>query len=939
MKNIWIKIAGIGLNDQMDPFLKKRVKLTNQIVFSISAIALFYVFVFYAVGLKELSYITTAIPLLFATCLILNHYKHYHAGRLLFLLSVNFSVFLYCYFLGADSAMGITFFSLSLMPWLLFEIKDWKYILGGTVISTSLFYTFYFSDPTSIMGIEPSVQHILALSFYGMSFFVCALCIGFMSFQNSVSEHAMNYANNRMTVLLHQVQDQRDKLESQQEELRQNNEELAHQTEELRASEEELRIQEEELRQINVELEEKSESLELSGIELQKKTVELEAANKYKSEFLANMSHELRTPLNSVLILANLLKENSTANLNAKQIEYAGIIHKSGTDLLNLINDILDLSKIEAGKADFHLEEVKVSELILDMEQLFTVLADQKKVNFVIDLGTNTPETIITDKIRLEQVLKNLLSNAFKFTPEKGKITIGFNAHEQGLVVSVSDTGIGIPADKQQLIFEAFQQADGSTSRRYGGTGLGLSISKELVGRLGGKMYVDSKPGAGSTFTIYLPVDASSVSQKAHTPPLAVSHTVPEVNFLAVKEQTIVKDDKSDIKIGLKSILIIEDDIVFAQLVNDFAKGKGYKTIVAVSGDEGIFYAKKYRPSAIILDLGLPIIDGRNILKILKSDDELKTIPVHVITSEDRTDFAVDQVESFFIKPLIRNELELTFTSIESYIHEHYKNILLLLSNNLQLKNMFESLTSEIDSEIMYDIAENSEQAIEILTNKGSDCVIVDIGDKIEKGINTVKELRNAAQKDTHMIVYLEGDISSADEKLLKTYADSIIRKSVQAKGRLLDEVELFLHKINNHSTPAIPEKYSGNMDKSLAGKKVLLVDDDMRNIFALTALLESQGMSVIAAENGKESLEMLKTNSDVDIVLMDIMMPEMDGYEAMYRIRNDMHELKLPIIALTAKAMTGDREKCIEAGASDYITKPVDQNKLFSLMRVWLAQ
>lgn len=744
-------------------------------------------------------------------------------------------------------------------------------------------------------------------------------------------------SKDKMYQLLGTVQEQKEQLESQQEELRQTNEELTHQADVLKASEEELTTQGEELRQMNVELEEKTEVIESASKALEEKAAELEVSSRYKSEFLANMSHELRTPLNSVLILANLLRENKTQTLTSKQTEYARIIHKSGTDLLNLINDILDLSKIEAGKVELHFEQVKLTEVAYDMDQLFGALAAEKKIRFNTDISGMLPETINTDRQRLGQVVKNLLSNSFKFTPEDGQVTLKFAVAGDSLALSVSDTGIGIPEEKQKLIFEAFQQADGSTSRKFGGTGLGLSISKELVSRLGGVLNLESVAGHGSTFTVLLPMDGEKIWKEPQR--MVASSAVPEYDLDKVKEQTLIKDDKAEIRSWEQVILIIEDDPVFAGIVHNFAHDRGYKTIVAISGDEGLLYARKYRPSAIILDLGLPVIDGRSILKIIKSDPDLKDIPVHVVTAEDRSDISPEHVEGFFNKPLQRNELEQTFSSIESYIRNHYKNILIMHSGNEQLRGMFETLADTLHDGVTYEMARSKDQAKEILAQKEIDCIIADIDGDILAGINTLRELKEAASENVYLITCLEGDISVADEKQIKKYSESIIRKSTQATSRLLDEVELFLHKIKTTPKLGVPAKFSGALDKSLAGKKVLLADDDMRNVFALTALLEEQGMEVVAAEHGREALEMLANNPDVDIVLMDIMMPEMDGYEAIRHIRANKRHAGLPVIALTAKAMTGDREKCLEAGASDYITKPIENNKLFSLMRVWLSQ
>lgn len=944
MSSSWQNITNIGIHGQADGALVKRIKLTNQITFAVMAIALCYVFVFIYFGFRELAVYTFLASLLFFDIFFLNKKGWHLAARVLFIIQLNCVVYVYSIYLGSAASMHLIFFAMACLPWLLFEVSDLVYNLSGVFLSAILYYTYLALEPPAFVMASDDIVHALSLSLNGVVFVVSGLSLWFLSFQNYTSEQSLLVANDKLNGLLRELQEKNELLESQQQ-LKRLNEELTRQAEELRASEEELKTQEEELRQINTELEEKSEALKLSleTVEeartiLHKKTIELEATNRYKSEFLANMSHELRTPLNSVLILANLLKENTDANLSPRQVEFAGIIHKSGMDLLNLINDILDLAKIEIGKIDFHFETVKLSEVIHDMRELFTVLAGEKKLLFNIEVSALAPEEIKTDKTRMEQILKNLLSNAFKFTPEKGTVALSVSPEGTGINISVSDTGIGIAPEKQQIIFEAFQQADGSTNRRFGGTGLGLSISKELVSKLGGSVRLVSTVGKGSTFTVWLPVDGSAV-QGNNVQPIIVSSSLPEVDLSNVNEQIQIVDDKTVLIGAGKSILIIEDDVVFARMVNDFAHEKGYKTIVAISGDEGLYYARKFKPTAIILDLYLPVVDGRSILKILKSDTELKDIPVHVFTSDDKREGIADQTETFFHKPLLGNELELTFSSIESYIRDHYKNILILLAGNDRLRNLFEEIAYKKRSGIIYDFAETKDQALQVLASKKSDCVIVDIGTEIQAGISTVKELRKAASENAHLIVCLEGEIQSADEKQLALYTNSIVRKSGYAQRRIIDEIELFLHKINSPSYPTIPPKYNQEMDRLLIDKVVLLADDDMRNVFALTALLENHGMKVLAAENGREAVELLEANQHVDLVLMDIMMPEMDGFEAMRKIRMEKRYVKLPIIALTAKAMVGDREKCMEAGASDYITKPVDHYQLFSLMRVWLSQ
>lgn len=761
---------------------------------------------------------------------------------------------------------------------------------------------------------------------------------------------ALQSANSRKKVmtLLEEVQVQKEILESQQEELRQSNEELTRQSEILQASEEELRVQEEELRQINLEMNENNAALELARQELSRKAQELEQTSTYKSEFLANMSHELRTPLNSVLILAKLLEENKHENLTPKQTEYAGIIHKSGADLLRLINDILDLSKIEAGKVDFHFEKIKILDILSNMHQLFNVVADEKKLNFVTEIIEGTNEFINSDRPRLEQVLRNLLSNAFKFTPEGGTVKLVVNNRDNNNIsFTVTDTGVGIPKDKQQLIFEAFRQADGSTSRKYGGTGLGLSISREIVFRLGGVMQVTSIEKKGSSFMFFLPIDGEEAAISTVTldsfgeeseDSLESEATYPTVNFDTPATQTQVEDDRDALTKNDKPLLIIEDDANFAGIVRDFARNKGYKTVVALNGDEGLFYARKYKPAAIILDMGLPVIDGNSILKILKNNDELKNILVHVISANEVSGGVRKAIEGYSQKPLRSSDLELVFTGITSKLRANFKKVLVISADEKPNEKILQSISEARQIPTEFIRVQDVPQASLALNTSKYDGIVLDCNSYTTQELDQLRELREIAGSiNVPVIVCLDHDISGADELQLKKYADVIIRKSVYAQDRVIDELELFLFKVKEiHNTPRIVE--SSLPESVLKGKKILLADDDMRNVFSLTALLSEQGMEVISAGDGKEALDLLNMNPDVNLVLMDIMMPGMDGYEAMKHIRRETKYQRLPVIALTAKAMPGDREKCITAGASDYIAKPVDNSKLLSLMRVWLS-
>lgn len=723
------------------------------------------------------------------------------------------------------------------------------------------------------------------------------------------------------------TQDQRNILEVQQEELRQSNEELQVQTEELQASQEELRVKEEDLTMLNLALEEKTESLEVAAIEMQRKNDDLERSGKYKSEFLANMSHELRTPLNSILILTALMQENKAGNLDNRQRENLRIVYQSGSDLLTLINDILDLSKIEAGKVEFMIDELAVSDIADELKRSFAAVADKKQIRFWVNTTNIGATKVHTDRQRLGQVIKNLLSNAFKFTPNSGKVELTFEAVDQTLNISVSDTGVGIPPDKQQLIFEAFQQADGATTRRYGGTGLGLSISKELVSRLGGRISVQSAVGTGSVFTVSMPLNAAN-------PADAEIDITPSST---VTEQTQIKDDRTVLMPSQRSILIIEDDVNFARTVNDFAADRGFKTIIALSGDEGLFYARKYRPSAIVLDLGLPVISGQHILKTLKGDPELQHIPIHVISAMDGLGMPQDGIESFVQKPVNPQQLALAFGSIETYIRQHYKKVLILSSEGSTLRPFLATMSESNLPGTIYDMTDSFDLTLQSLLTGDADCLIIDIGKGYDEALQQLQKIR-AAAPNVHIIACFDHQPSPDTAKRFQPFTNTLIGPSEQAGKRLLDEVELFLHRMTERNTVKVPEQFGSEPDTVFTDKTILVADDDMRNIYALSALLEGHGMHIITAEHGREAVDLLRKHPETDLVLMDIMMPEMDGYEATRQIRSNPKNERLPIIALTAKAMLGDREKCLAAGASDYITKPVNNQQLLSLLRVWLS-
>lgn len=714
---------------------------------------------------------------------------------------------------------------------------------------------------------------------------------------NVASAIQAQQARAKINTLLDEVQEHKESLVKQQEELRQTNNELSRQAQELQET------------------------------------------SKYKSEFLANMSHELRTPLNSVLILAKLLSDNNPKNLTPKQIEYATIIHRSGSDLLKLINDILDLSKIEAGKIDLTIEEIKPDTIIADLQQLFSVVAAQKNVEFKIIKDPTIPSFIKTDIQRLEQIIKNLLSNAFKFTPEGGKVTLQFklnNKNANKLSISVKDSGIGISLEKQQLIFEAFQQADGSTSRKFGGTGLGLSISKHLSKLLGGEIDVQSNEGEGSEFTLIIPIEIIETTEVKKE---ALKTTAaPSLND--VEEQNKVIDDRNNINETDEVVLIIEDDINFATIVRDFARNKKFKTIVALQGDEGLLYAKKFRLNAIILDVQLPMLDGWSLLKILKEDANTKHIPVHIISAFDDNRFNGGGALAYVKKPINLEGLDLAFSKISHYLKQHFKNVLLISSEHLKhihIQELFQQKYKEVSFISASSVEEGKLKASQVRV----DCIIIDLSENNfihSAAFHSWKTELNAQQ--TPIILLTNSHISTDEETYLKTISESIVKNSSSADIKLISEIEQFLYKLKQHENQANhPIDHDKPTIKNLAGRKILIVDDDMRNVYALSTALEAEQAEIVSASDGKESLEILKQNLDTQLVLMDIMMPEMDGYDAMKHIRQTLNLTQLPIIALTAKAMAGDREKCIAAGASDYITKPVDIQKLLTLIKLWLSQ
>ncbi|RXZ81530.1 response regulator [Paenibacillaceae bacterium] len=789
--------------------------------------------------------------------------------------------------------------------------------------------------------------------------------------------------------LTEELQVQSEELLSQQEELRSSNEKLEEHAKQLKKSEEMLQSQQEELEQSNEELlqkthmlelqmkqtEQKNEQIEKTRATLEKQTVQLALSSKYKSEFLTNMSHELRTPLNSLLILSQMLADNRDGNLTSKQIEFAGTIHSSGSDLLKLIDEILDLSKISAGKMDVVIEHVPLGELEQYFRRSFKAIGEERGIGFEIRLDDNVPKEIYTDSHRVKQILKNLLSNAFKFTSH-GAVELTIRSVGQGesdamesnaplVAFEVKDTGIGIPADKQDLIFEAFQQVDGTTSRIYGGTGLGLAISRDLAGLLGGSINLESEEGKGSIFTLYLPefhVAGEQHSRQLHDSVLNTPMEEPGSNgqaeltgvVPAIREAAagfspqsaattgtvaeFVEDDRDQLGEQDKVVLIIEDDLNFAKVLLDIARARGFKGIVALQGDKGLAYVWSYKPDAILLDIQLPVMDGWTVLNQLKHHADTRHIPVHVISVVDEIQQGLSMGALAYVKkPTSKENLDQLFTQIESFLERDLKRLLVVEDDAVQRNSIVELIGHD---DVSITAVSTGREALEELALHHYDCMVLDLGLPDMTGFELLDEIRrNDALHDLPIIIYTGRELDKKEELRLKKYAGTIIIKDVKSPERLLDETTLFLHRVEAN----LPEDKRSllrklhSIETIFEGKHILIVDDDIRNVFALSSVLENYKMTITFAENGREALEQLEKNPGIQLVLMDIMMPEMDGYEAMREIRAMPMYDKLPIIAVTAKAMKDDRDKCIDAGASDYIAKPVNTEQLLSLMRVWL--
>jgi signal transduction histidine kinase/CheY-like chemotaxis protein len=781
-------------------------------------------------------------------------------------------------------------------------------------------------------------------------------------------------ATMRTEALLKQSQSLAEELQSQQDELKESNVRLEEQAASLRASEELLKKQQEALKQSNEELEEKARELtvqkaevdiknreiELAKLAVQERAEQLALTSKYKSEFLASMSHELRTPLNSLLILAEMLAGNPEDNLTAKQVECAQTILTSGSDLQVLINDILDMAKIESGTMTVDLGDVPFSELREYVERTFLPVAQKKKLAFTTELASGLPKSILTDARRLEQVLRNLISNALKFT-ERGRVSLklehvtsgwgcgheSLGRAESVIAFRVSDTGIGIPADKLRVIFEPFQQADTGTSRKYGGTGLGLSISREIAKLLGGEIQVTSTVGKGSTFTLYLPQEHPSTAteppaSRPRTPPddgptRTAKEPAGEASPSALPSREI-QDDRDAIQPGDRVLLIVENDPAFARILLDQARSRGFKGLVVLGGKAGLELANKTRPDAITLDLRLPDMNGWKVLEHLKHDLNTRHIPVQIISVEEDWPRGLKMgAIAYLKKPTSQQALAEAFAKIQNFVERRVKNLLVVESDEVHRNNVVELIGN---GDVHTTGVATGADALSALQADRFDCMVLDLFLPDMSGFELIHKIKRKAQlRDLPIIIYSGKELTHEEEEELNRLAEASVIKDVRSPERLLDETALFLHRVEAN-LPEVKKRILRQIhetDPVLANRKILVVDDDLRNIFALTTILEHHQMQVLSAENGKSGIEILRQTPGIDIVLMDIMMPEMDGYETIRAIRSMVSFKSLPIIALTAKAMRGDREKCIEAGASDYIAKPVNAGQLVSLLRVWL--
>lgn len=768
----------------------------------------------------------------------------------------------------------------------------------------------------------------------------------------------------RLQTLLHETQRQTEELQVQGEELRVSNEELEEQGRALKESQARLEQQQVELEQTNSQLEEQAQELERQrdGLEkandaIQLKATEVEQASRYKSDFLANMSHELRTPLNSSLILAKLLADNPDDNLTAEQVKFAQTIQSSGNDLLNLINDILDLSKIEAGHVEIRPEPVSIQRTADTLQRMFAPLADNKGLNFSVDIAADVVPLIETDPQRLEQVLKNLLANAIKFT-EAGQVSLLIRpTGAEQIAISVTDTGIGITEEQQHRIFEAFHQADSTISRKFGGTGLGLSISRELVRLLGGTIHLKSKAGSGSTFTLIIPhkFDAEQVRPASPVVPAApntsLTHDTPPASMLpaptSITSTTrgIVDDDRKNATEKARKLLIVEDDQSFALILRDLARELDFQALVAGTAHEALELAKQYMPSAIVLDVGLPDQSGLSVLDRLKRDVRTRHIPIHMVSAEDYSERALSLgAIGYALKPVQRDQLVDVLKSLDAKISQNVRRVLIVEDNEVQRDAVARLIGSP---EVQTICVGTAADCLAELKSRTFDCMVLDLSLPDASGFSLLETISQDSEHSfPPVIVYTGRVLTAEEEQKLRRYSKSIIIKGAKSPERLLDEVTLFLHQVVSD----LPDEQQNMIRKArsrdalLEGRRILIVEDDVRNVYALTNILEPRGALVEIARNGEEALQKLalsleQQDARIDLVLMDVMMPVMDGLTATRHIRANAQLKKMPVITLTAKAMPDDQKRCIEAGANDYMAKPLDVEKLLSLVRVWMPK
>ncbi|MBF0381626.1 MAG: response regulator [Magnetococcales bacterium] len=732
-----------------------------------------------------------------------------------------------------------------------------------------------------------------------------------------------------------------EELQAQQEELHKSNIKLKEKNLVVSASEEELLLQQEELQTTNQELENRTRQLEnqkeelvVSQGEIEKKAIELGEASRYKSEFLANMSHELRNPLNSLMIISQQLASNSEGNLTHEQVESAGIVYKSGQDLLSLINDILDLAKIESGKTDLYIEDVDIRVFANDIDHRFRHMAEDKGLAWKVEVANESPEYIKTDQGKFGQIVKNLISNAVKFT-ERGLISIRFHPHTGicNLAVTVTDTGIGIADEKLSLIFEAFQQADGATTRNYGGTGLGLSISKELAAMLGGEIKVKSRVDRGSTFTLCMKEDPQNSDATI------ISKKISSLQSEPISVVDAVEDDRDNVESGDRAILVIEDDPAFAGILCGISHKKGFKCLVAADGAMGLELAGRYQPDGIILDLTLPgHLDGMGVMERLKGNPATRDIPIHMISGSDKSREGIAKgAVSFLNKPVTAEQLDDVFKNIADSTTKKAVKILIVEPDSATSKTISDLIAKK---PVEIATASHGEEAFSLLRKQSFDCIILNPDLPDLRGCDLLDRINNDVDiLNPMVIIHSDKKLSRREDAKFKEYTDSIVIKSARSEKRLLNEVSHFFHEIESGEGQIQRQENLMAQDKEtiFAGKKVLVVDDDMRNTYALTSALGSRGLKTEIADTGEWALKKLDEHQDIDIVLMDIMMPGMDGYQTMGKIREQERFSDLPIIAITAKAMANDREKCLLAGANEYLAKPIEMDRLFSLLRVWL--